>query len=406
MTLDLVPAADPTSETLAVVAPALDLARSLAKTEFVPKTLRNRPEAVMAAILAGRELAVGPMQALRSIYVVEGTPTLSAALIRALILRAGHELWTSETTVTRCVLNGIRRGEDRVRTATFTITDAERAKVAGKDVWRRYPRRMLLARATSELASDAFPDVTLGLHVLEDFDVVDVEEGTAGEVEEGKPSTRRRSPRKTAPKTPPPSPGPSSSSPANVDPPGIPEGPPKPPVPGRPTADDPEVVDAELVDETPEETPKRDTTPAQRLRLYALRNGIDDDLRHAITRIVLPASTGHAGDLDDDGLAIVRTVLDDLIAGVVTVTYDANGNVVLDRPDPDAEPAPEGDPVPPDPAGWKARADALGTTPAAVLLAARRAAAKIGTVPPKDLDELAADPDLGTAVLEELDPPF
>ncbi|MBQ1163351.1 hypothetical protein KBZ21_35765, partial [Streptomyces sp. A73] len=42
------------------------LAQSLAKTSFVPKAFQGKPDEVTAAILAGQEMGLSPMAALRS----------------------------------------------------------------------------------------------------------------------------------------------------------------------------------------------------------------------------------------------------------------------------------------------------------------------------------------------------
>jgi len=51
---------------------------------------------------------------------------------------------------------------------TWHIDDAKRAGLLGKDVWKQYPRRMLQARATSELCDLKFPDCSLGLATTEE----------------------------------------------------------------------------------------------------------------------------------------------------------------------------------------------------------------------------------------------
>ena len=74
----------------------VDLAARLCGTEFVPKGLRGKPAAVLACMLTGQEMGIGPMQALTHIHVVDGRPTQSAELIRAQILRAGHRFSVRE----------------------------------------------------------------------------------------------------------------------------------------------------------------------------------------------------------------------------------------------------------------------------------------------------------------------
>lgn len=145
-----------------------DLATKVAATEFAPKSLRGRPAAVAAAILTGAELGLGPMKSLASIDVVDGSPTLSAELMRGLVLAAGHRLRLVELTTTRCVLTGQRVGDDEPTTVSWTMDDAKRAGLAGKKNWQGHPREMLLARATTLLCRTLFADVIGGLRSVEE----------------------------------------------------------------------------------------------------------------------------------------------------------------------------------------------------------------------------------------------
>jgi hypothetical protein len=149
---------------IGVVAPVGDLAQRIAGTDFIPTGLRGRVAAVAAAILTGRELHLPPMTALAHIHVVEGRPSLSAEMQRALVLKAGHELRIVETNSTRCVVDARRRGDDNQPTRViWTMDDARKAGLAGRQNWQRHPRRMLQARATAEACRLVFPDVIAGL---------------------------------------------------------------------------------------------------------------------------------------------------------------------------------------------------------------------------------------------------
>lgn len=134
------------------------IAQRVADTEFVPQAFRRRPEAVLAAIQFGAELGIGPMQSLQSIDVIQGKPTLSAEAMRARVFAAGHTITTEAYTDEECVLVGTRK-DGTTDTVKFTMEDARRAGLAGKESWKKYPRSMLLARATSELCRMLFPDV-------------------------------------------------------------------------------------------------------------------------------------------------------------------------------------------------------------------------------------------------------
>jgi hypothetical protein len=155
-------------DVLALVDDFWSLAQRVASTEFVPKGLRNRPEAVLAALLSGAERGLGPMHSLRSVHVIEGTPTLSAEAMRALVYAAGHDIEILETTAQKASMVGRRAGSDKTSPAfTWTLDRARRARLINKDNWQRYPERMLLARATSDLCTLIFPDVIAGLAVTE-----------------------------------------------------------------------------------------------------------------------------------------------------------------------------------------------------------------------------------------------
>lgn len=172
---------------------AWTLAQKIAQTEFVPKALRGKPEAVLACILTGHEAGITPMQALAKIHIIDGRPSMAAELMRALVLAAGHEIEYRELTSTRCVVEGRRRGGERWTTIEWTIEDARQAQLTGKDNWRKHPRNMLQARATGELCRLVFPDVLAGISYtpeeLGDEDFVEVLTGR--ETEGGKAPTPR-----------------------------------------------------------------------------------------------------------------------------------------------------------------------------------------------------------------------
>jgi hypothetical protein len=148
---------------VALMRPAADLAVQIADTEFVPSDLRNRPGAIAACILYGSELGLGPMQSLAKIDIVKGRPAPRAELGRALALAAGHELWVEEQTNTRVVMKGHRRNSSHVFTVTWSMDDARKAGIAGNPAYAKYPRQMLLARASAELVRQMCPDVTGGI---------------------------------------------------------------------------------------------------------------------------------------------------------------------------------------------------------------------------------------------------
>lgn len=162
-----------TDSWIRVVDNVAQLAQQIANTEFVPKGLRGSAAATAAAILYGREVGLPPMTALTQTHVIEGKPAISAEGMRGLILAAGHGIQVLETNGARCVMRGRRRGEDEwSEPIAWTLDMARAAGIGNKQVWKSYPRQMLQARATAELARLIFPDVIHGFRAVEEFDDV------------------------------------------------------------------------------------------------------------------------------------------------------------------------------------------------------------------------------------------
>lgn len=157
------------------------LAKRISHTPFVPAALRGDPNSVLACILTGDELGLGPMQSLRMVHIIEGRPAASAELMRALVNRAGHRIDVVESRQDRVTLAGVRRDTGAQAKVTWTIGDAQRAKLTGNPAWAKYPRSMLLARATSELCRALFADVIGGLYTPEETAAI---EGHAWEPED------------------------------------------------------------------------------------------------------------------------------------------------------------------------------------------------------------------------------
>lgn len=142
---------------------AYQMAHKLASTSFVPASLRGKPGDVTAAILAGQEMGMRPMAALRSMDIIQGTPALRAHAMRGLVQSHGHHVQLVESTPARCVMRGRRKGEDTWQTVEWTIERARMLGLTGKDQWKKQPATMLIARATGEICRLIASDV---LHAM------------------------------------------------------------------------------------------------------------------------------------------------------------------------------------------------------------------------------------------------
>jgi len=147
-------------------------AEVLVKSGLLPKTVRTAAAAV-AIMLTGRELGIPPMQSFRSIYVVDGKPTISTELMAALLLEAGVTYNIDKLTEAGCQIT-FKRANGMHYTSVFTAEDAKRAGLMGKDNWRSYPRDMLYNRAFATGARKIAPDVLAKLYTPDELGAVEV----------------------------------------------------------------------------------------------------------------------------------------------------------------------------------------------------------------------------------------
>jgi len=139
-------------------------AAALGKLLFESGLFKDVTATAQAAVkvLAGRELGIGPIQAMTGLHVIQGKVVLSAGLLAALVLRSDR--YTYEVTdfdLTACEIEFFREGKS-IGVSSFTMDDARKAGLADSPTWKKHPRNMLFARAVSNGARWYCPDVFSG----------------------------------------------------------------------------------------------------------------------------------------------------------------------------------------------------------------------------------------------------
>lgn len=142
----------------------MQYAKALAESGMLPGQYRKQPANLLYALEYAESLGLHPMAAITGIHVIEGKPSASAALISALVRRAGHKLRVRGTD-TEAVAQIIRADDpDWTFEARWTLERAKKAGLTGKKVWQQYPAAMLKARAITEVARDACEEALSGMH--------------------------------------------------------------------------------------------------------------------------------------------------------------------------------------------------------------------------------------------------
>lgn len=140
----------------------------LSNSPTIPKAYQGRPADMLAVALQGRELGIGPMTAINNIDMIDGTISMRAKLMSALIFGAGHVVKTEEQTAEVCKLrcfrwhNGLRELIE-LGVVEYTIEDARTAGDTGKATYKKHPKAMLTNRALTLAARTFYGDVLAGI---------------------------------------------------------------------------------------------------------------------------------------------------------------------------------------------------------------------------------------------------
>jgi hypothetical protein len=148
-------------------------AEELAKAALMPAAFLKNPPNVLYAIEFGIAVNIEPLVAVTEIHIIKGKPSPSAALMSALVRRAGHKLrtWVERDDQGRPLkaVATIHRHDDpdfEFR-AEWTLA---RATLAGlprqNENYGKYTEQMLKARALAEVSRDACKEALLGMGYL------------------------------------------------------------------------------------------------------------------------------------------------------------------------------------------------------------------------------------------------
>lgn len=142
----------------------IESAKLLAASDLLPGHLRGKPANVVLIAQVARSLGLDPVTALTQVTVIDGKPTLGAALQAALVRRAGHRIRIDIDDAAMTATAVLVRSDDPgvEHTARWDQAKAERAGLWGRGAWQQYPTAMLANRAITEVIRFAASDVLMG----------------------------------------------------------------------------------------------------------------------------------------------------------------------------------------------------------------------------------------------------
>jgi hypothetical protein len=110
-------------------------------------------------IMAGREMGIQPFASMQGLDIIQGKVVEKPILIASKIKSSNkYDYRIIATNDNECTIE-FYENKERVGSHTFTLEDAKRMGLAGKDNYKKYPREMLYNRCMSSGARMYCPDV-------------------------------------------------------------------------------------------------------------------------------------------------------------------------------------------------------------------------------------------------------
>jgi hypothetical protein len=141
----------------------------LVKSGFLPVAV-NTPEKAIAIIMKGKELGIGAMEALSSINIIQGKPSVSPQLMLGLARRTKElEDLKMDANDKGATVTIKRKGQSEY-TTKFGIAEATALGLVNKDNYKKQPAVMYQWRALAQNLRVTFPDAISGLYTVDEME--------------------------------------------------------------------------------------------------------------------------------------------------------------------------------------------------------------------------------------------
>lgn len=127
------------------------------------------PEQALALMALCEAEGMHPAKAVQRYHIVQGRPAMKADTMLAEFQKAGGKVEWKEYTDTK-VTGVFSHAAGGSVSVTWDMAQAAKAGLAGKDVWKFYPRSMMRSRCISEGVRTVFPGVVEGVYTPEEIE--------------------------------------------------------------------------------------------------------------------------------------------------------------------------------------------------------------------------------------------
>lgn len=152
------------------------IATVLKQGGVLPKSIDTLPKLVVA-LQAGRELGLQPIEAMNSLYFVNGKVAMYGEAVPLQIMRAGHNIEWGECNKETATVTITRGDNGNSMTQTFTMAEAQERGYTSNPIYKKYPENMLKWRVLGMVAKFICPDALKGIGIKEDMQAEVVDKG-------------------------------------------------------------------------------------------------------------------------------------------------------------------------------------------------------------------------------------
>jgi hypothetical protein len=129
----------------------------------------QQPEQALALMALCQAEGIHPMTAVRDYHIIQGRPSLKSETMLSRFLASGGKVeWHALTDQkAEATFSHPQGGSIKL---DWTIERAKQAGLAGKDIWKGYPRAMLRNRLISEGVRTVNPSIVQGVYTPEEME--------------------------------------------------------------------------------------------------------------------------------------------------------------------------------------------------------------------------------------------
>lgn len=153
---------------------AVRFAQIICQSNLLPRDYQNNVGNILCAIQYGTEIGLSPFQAMQSLAVINGRPSLYGDALLALVRSSGLLEYIQEEVLEDKAVCKVKRKNEPETIREFSKDDAKKAGLLNKSgPWSLYPKRMLQMRARAFALRDTFADILRGVGSAEELNDVE-----------------------------------------------------------------------------------------------------------------------------------------------------------------------------------------------------------------------------------------